>query len=146
VHARAGDRLGYDWADLRLSGPGNITPSAGLAPLTSAPAGPGFYELGEELSVTQTPTGILSSVVVAGSGGAALQAESWAVPRPVASPASGHSPGAAHSGSGWEWPGTGIAAGIICAGLLAAWAARRARHPRRRRHSKHRSPSRQSVR
>jgi hypothetical protein len=155
VHVRAGDRLGYDWADLRLSSPGYATLSAGLAPLTSAPAGPGFFELGEELSVTQTPAGILSSVVVAGSGGAALQAESWAVPRPVApsasrppsrtqTGASGSESGAAHSSSGWGWPGTGIAAGVICAGLLTAWAARRAR--RQRRYSKHRTPRHQSVR
>jgi hypothetical protein len=160
VHVRAGDRLGYDWADLRLSGPGYATPSAGLAPLTSAPAGPGFHELGEELSVTQTPTGILSSVVVAGNGGAALQAESWAVPRPAAPPASsrpssrppsrtqagasGSESGAAHSGSGWGWPGTWIAAGVICAGLLAAWTARRARRQRRR--TKHRMPGHRSLR
>jgi hypothetical protein len=158
VHTRAGDHLGYDWADLRLNGQGFASMTGGLAPLTASPAGRGFFEIGEEMSMAQTPTGLLSTMVVAGSGGAALQAESWAVPRPAAPPpssrpssrppsraqtgASGSESGAAHSG--WGWPGTWIAAGVICAGLLAAWAARRAR--RRRRHSKHRLPSHQSVR
>ena len=131
VHTRAGDHLGYDWADLRLPGPGGASgPSgpapAGLAPLTASPAGPGYFELGEETSVTQTPTGLLSSFVVASAGGATLQTVSWTVPR--ASPA-GHSPPAT---------AIAIAAVIAAAGLFAAWAARRrvgqracARAPRR---------------
>jgi hypothetical protein len=123
VHIRAGDHLGYDWADLRLRGPGGASgPSgqglapAGLARLTASPAGPGYFELGEETSVTQTPTGLLSSFVVAGASGATLQTVSWTVPK---APPSGHSPlGTA----------IGAAAAVIAAvGLLAARAARRRR-------------------
>jgi hypothetical protein len=146
VHTRAGDHLGYDWADLRLNGQGYASMTGGLAPLTASPAGPGFHEIGEEMSMTQTPTGLLSAMLVAGSGGAALLTESWAVPRPVAPPSS-RPPSRAQTGapgSGWGGPGTWITAGVICAGLLAAWAARRAR--RQRRHTKHRVPRHQSVR
>ena len=122
VHTRAGDHLGYDWADLRLRGPGGASgPSgqglapAGLAPLTASPAGPGYFELGEETSVTQTPTGLLSSFVVAGASGATLQTVSWTVPK---APPAGHSP-----------PGAAIGAAAVIAavGLLAARAARRRR-------------------
>jgi hypothetical protein len=145
VHVRAADRLGYDWADLRISGQGPATASAGLAPLTPAPAGPGFFELGEELSVTGSPSGLLSSVVVAGRGGAVLQTESWTAPRPAitASPsartpapvpapsrtrpgARGAQAGAARSGSVWAWLVIAAAAVIIVsAALLAARTARR---------------------
>ena len=137
VHDRAGDRLGYDWADLRIDGRGYGIVSAGLASLTPSPSGPGFFELGEELSMTQTPSGLLSAVVVAGSGGAALETRSWAVPRPAATlpPSARPSPSrpdatrhgvsdAARPGSPWAWPVTWTAAAIIiCAGLFAAWAA-----------------------
>jgi hypothetical protein len=146
VHVRAGDHLGYDRADLRFDGEGRASVSAWPAPLTPSPAGPGFFEIGEEMSMTQTPTGLLSTMVVAGSSGAALRTESWAVPRTVVLP-SPRPPSRAQtdaSGSGWGWPGTWIAAGVICAGLLAAWAVRRAR--RQRRHTKHRLPRHQSVR
>ena len=81
VHVRSGDHLGYDWTDLGLRGP--LTSSGALVPLTASPAGPGFFEIGEELEVSATPTGLLSSMVVAGAGGAALETRFW----PVASPA-----------------------------------------------------------
>src|ERR1017187_8380473 len=42
VHAREGDRLGYDWADLSLDQAGHATAKDTLALLTPAPAGPGF--------------------------------------------------------------------------------------------------------
>ena len=146
VHVRAADRLGYDWADLRISGPGPATAPAGLAQLTPAPAGPGFFELGEELSVTGSPSGLLSAVVVAGRGGAVLQTESWTAPRPAvsASPSSqtpalvpapsrtragarGAQAGAARSGSVWAWLVIAAAAVIVVVGaaLLAARTARR---------------------
>jgi hypothetical protein len=126
VHGRAGDNLGYDWADLRLDGHGYAGVSAGPAPLTASPAGPGFFEIGEEMSMTQTPTGLLSTMVVAGRGGAAVETESWAVPHLVATP-SGRTGATGHDEAVWT-----AAAIISFAGLLAAWAARRARRPRRR--------------
>jgi hypothetical protein len=140
VHVRAADRLGYDWADLRVSARGPATAPAGLARLTPAPAGPGFFELGEELSVTGSPSGLLSAVVVAGRGGAVLQTESWTAPGPViavpppdrasaARPAPsraiagarGARAAAARSGGVWAW--LVIAAAVVCAlgaALLAA--------------------------
>jgi hypothetical protein len=72
VHAREGDRLGYDWADLSLDQAGHATAKDTLALLTPAPRRPGILRLGEELSITRTPGGLLSSVVVAGRGGASL--------------------------------------------------------------------------
>ena len=44
VHAREGDRLGYDWADLSLDQAGHATAKDTLALLTPAPAGPGFFD------------------------------------------------------------------------------------------------------
>ena len=128
VHTRAGDHLGYDWADLRLRGPGGAGgPSgqglapAGLAPLTASPAGPGYFELGEETSVTQTPTGLLSSFVVAGASGATLQTVSWTVPK---APPAGHSPLGTAIGAA---AAVVVIAVIAAVGLLAARAARRRR-------------------
>jgi len=145
VHVRTGDRLGYDSADLSIGGHGPVAAQAGLAPMTPSPAGPGFFELGEELSVTASPGGLLSAVVVAGRDGAVLQTESWAVPGPVtpASPAERPAPersqtqagvrgkAAAHSGRAWAWPAGAAAAVILaCAGLLAAVRATRRRGTR----------------
>jgi len=48
VHVRAGDRLGYDSADLSISAHGPVAAQARLAPLTPSPTGPGFFELGED--------------------------------------------------------------------------------------------------
>jgi hypothetical protein len=140
VHVRSGDHLGYDWTDLGLRGP--LTSSGALAPLTASPAGPGFFEIGEELEVSATPTGLLSSMVVAGAGGAALETRFWPVASP-ATPAPSGSPGrpayaspsarasaASHSDSSaparpWPWV-AGIVAGA--AALIALWRLRRTRH------------------
>jgi hypothetical protein len=145
VHARVGDRLGYDWADLSLDQAGHATVAGSLAPLTSAPAGPGFFELGEELSISRTPGGLLSSVVVAGQDGASLETRSWAVPRPAAAPSARRSAarapgapavraGAARSAASpartVAWAVAAIVV-VACLALLIAWAARR---PRRARH------------
>jgi hypothetical protein len=147
VHTRAGDRLGYDWADLRVES-GHAAVSGGLAPLTPAPSGPGFFEIGEELLLTRTPSGLLTSVVVAGSGGAALETKSWTLPRPTPpatrpSPSSSPTPTRADAtrsprpeatrpAGAWASPATWLAVVlIICAGLLATWAALRSRRARR---------------
>ena len=140
VHVRSGDRLGYDWTDLGLRGP--LTSSSALVPLTASPTGPGFFEIGEELEVSATPAGLLSSMVVAGAGGAALETRFWPVASP-ATPASSASPGrrasaspsarasaASHSDStaparSWSWV-AGIVAGA--AALIALWRLRRTRH------------------
>ena len=89
VHVRSGDRLGYDWTDLGLRGP--LTSSSALVPLTASPTSTGFFEIGEELEVSATPAGLLSSMVVAGAGGAALETRFWPVASP-ATPASSASP------------------------------------------------------
>ena len=138
VHVRSGDHLGYDWTDLGLRGP--LTASGALTPLTASLAGPGFFEIGEELEVSATPTGLLSSMVVAGAGGAALQTQFWpvasrATPAPSASPGRPASPSArasaaTHSDSSapaspWPWA-AGIVAGA--AALIALWRLRRTRH------------------
>ncbi len=140
VHVRSGDHLGYDWTDLGLRGP--LASSSALVPLTASPAGPGFFEIGEELEVSATPTGLLSSMVVAGAGGAALETRFWPVASP-ATPAPSARPGrpasaspsarasaASHSDSRaparpWPWV-AGIVAGA--AALIALWRLRRTRH------------------
>ncbi len=145
VHMRAGDRLGYDSADFRLGGDGLAVARAGLAPLTPSPIGPGYFELGEELSITASPGGLLFAAVVAGRDGAVLQTESWAVPRPVTpgSPSERPAPersrtqagvrrqeGAARPGRAWAWPAGAAAVILACAGLLAAVRATRWRGTR----------------
>ena len=93
VHVRSGDRLSYDQADVRVAPPSRGAPPApaaetGLTPVTPAPNGPGFFEIGEELSITRVPGGLLAPVVVAGGSGARLETLTW----PQA--------GGRHSGSG----------------------------------------------
>ncbi|MGH3397632.1 MAG: hypothetical protein ACRDPO_23350, partial [Streptosporangiaceae bacterium] len=130
VHGRAGDRLGYDRADLQL-GQDGYAMTAGLASLTASPAGPGFFEIGEELSLTSSPGGLLSAVVVAGRDGAVLQTESWALPHQAASPSAssptGRSspsrtragpgvsggPEAGGSSDGWDWAAGSAAMAIV---------------------------------
>jgi hypothetical protein len=156
VHARAGDHLGYDWADLHADQTGPMTVTSPLAPLTPAPAGPGFFELGEELSISAVPGGLLTSVVVAGQDGASLQTRFWAVPRPAADPAASSrrpaatrpaarpsttSPAAAGRASGAAAASPGalgipvpaaagaVALAVAGLALLLTWAVRR---PRRR--------------
>ena len=150
VHTRSEDRLGYDWANVRVNGAGAGTLSAGLAPLTPAPAGPGFFEIGEELSMAWTPAGLLSSVVVAGRAGATLEMATLATPLPAATPrgkatsarpASATSPGPAHGTAsgrsvGARQPGAAtvavwVAGGLLfCAVVLASWLAWRRRSGR----------------
>jgi len=146
VHVRAADRLGYDWTNLRLDG-AEVHQAARLARLTPSPAGPGFFELGEELTLSGSPGGLLSAVVVAGRDGAVLQAESWTAPYPAAASASaaasapaarpGSAPnparpravsrGAARASDPASlWAGAAAAVTItLCLGLLAVRAARR---------------------
>jgi hypothetical protein len=157
VHTRSGDRLGYDWADVRVTGTGAGTLSAGLAPLTPAPAGPGFFEIGEELSIARTPAGLLSSVVVAGRAGAALETATLGTPLPAATssatpratatsarPGPAKSPGPAPATASGRAPGSAgarqpgaaalaawLAGGLsCCAVVLAGWLAWRRRSRR----------------
>jgi hypothetical protein len=73
VHARLGDRLGYDWAGVTMTSQGPAVSPAGLTVVTPAPPGPGFFEIGEELALAPTPGGLLTAVVVAGHDGAVLE-------------------------------------------------------------------------
>jgi len=86
VHTRSGDRLGYDWAGITLTGHGPSASSPGLAALTQAPSGPGFFEIGEELALTPTQGGLLTAVVVAGQDGAALETATFSAPPASAPP------------------------------------------------------------
>ena len=86
VHTRSGDRLGYDWASITLTGHGPSASSPGLAALTQAPSGPGFFEIGEELALTPTQGGLLTAVVVAGQDGAALETATFSAPPAAAAP------------------------------------------------------------
>jgi hypothetical protein len=80
VHTRAGDRLGYDWADVTATGQGPAVSPAGLTALTPAPPGPGFFEIGEELALSPTQDGLLTAVVVAGQDGATLETATFSTP------------------------------------------------------------------
>jgi hypothetical protein len=87
VHTRSGDRLGYDWAGVSMTSQGPAVSSAGLTALTPAPPGPGFFEIGEELALARSPGGLLTAVVVAGHGGAALETATFSAPPPAGVPA-----------------------------------------------------------
>jgi hypothetical protein len=86
VHTRSGDRLGYDWADITVTGQGPAVSSPGLTALTPAPPGPGFFEIGEELALASTQGGLLTAVVVAGQDGAALETATFSAPPAAAAP------------------------------------------------------------
>ncbi len=88
VHARSGDRLGYDWADVTVATQGPAVSPAGLMALTQAPPGPGFFEIGEELALARTQGGLLTAVVVAGQDGAALETATFSPPPAAAAPPS----------------------------------------------------------
>jgi hypothetical protein len=118
VHTRLDDRLGYDWADVSVDGPGPGISHGGLTALTPAPPGPGFFEIGEELALARTQTGLLTAVVVAGRDGATLETAMFNAPRAAAVPPGGAGTPAAASGtrppgtpttSGRAAPGTGTA-------------------------------------
>ncbi|MHB8451032.1 MAG: hypothetical protein ACYDAQ_11365 [Mycobacteriales bacterium] len=145
VHARAGDRLGYASTVLGVSPGSPPHPLSGLQAITADPAGPGFFELGEELTLASGAGRELAAEVLAGPGGASLLVQSWpqpasALPSPVPAPrTSGPLPSAAsdpggggNSGggvTGWLLLG-GIGASGLAAGTLAAGARRRARRSR----------------
>ena len=86
VHARAGDGLGYDWADVTVTAQGPSVSPAGLTALTPAPPGPGFFEIGEELALAPTPGGLLTALVVAGQDGATLETATFSAPLVAATP------------------------------------------------------------
>jgi len=71
------DRRGLP-GDTSLDGGAAALPGT-LTPATPAPAGPGFFELGEELSVARTASGLMSAVVVAGRDGAVLDSGIWTI-------------------------------------------------------------------
>jgi hypothetical protein len=108
VHTRAGDRLGYDWADVTAPGQGPDVSSAGLTALTPAPHGPGFFEIGEELALSRTRGGLLTAVVVAGQGGAALETAMFSAPAATVPPGKTGTPA---STSRTRPPGTPAAPG-----------------------------------
>ena len=86
VHTRSGDRLGYHWASITLTSRGPAVSLAGLRELTPAPPGPGFFEIGEELALARTHDGLLTAVVVAGQGGAALETATFTAPPAAVTP------------------------------------------------------------
>jgi len=117
VHARAGDRLGYDWADVTVTGQGPIVGSPGLTALTPAPPGPGFFEIGEELALSRTQDGLLTAIVVAGQDGAALETATFSAPPAAVPPGNARTPvspsrtppAGATGGSGHAAPGASTA-------------------------------------
>jgi hypothetical protein len=118
VHTRLGDRLGYDWADVTVSGQGPRVSHAGLTALTPAPSGPGFFEIGEELALAPTQDGLLTAVVVAGRDGATLETAAFnAPPAATAPPSSAQTP---TSTAGTGRPGTPTASGHAAPGRSPA--------------------------
>jgi hypothetical protein len=105
VHTRLGDRLGYDWAGITVTGQGPSVGSPGLTALTQAPPGPGFFELGEELALAPARGGLLTAVVVAGQDGAALKTATFSAP-PPATPAPSATATASPSTAGKPTSGT----------------------------------------
>jgi hypothetical protein len=166
VHTRLGDRLGYDWADVAVGGPGPAVSHAGLSALTSAPPGPGFFEIGEELALAPTQTGLLTAVVVAGRDGATLETVTFNAPPTAAAPAgkagtpaaSGARPPGTPAASGRAAPGTGAAraansrpsglavtaawlgAAALCGAAVAGGLLLRRRRPRAGPPARHRPP------
>jgi hypothetical protein len=108
AHTRARDSLGYDWTDVTLGGQGPSVSHAGLTALTAAPPGPGFFEIGEELALARTPDGLLTAVVVAGRGGAALETAAFGAPTAAIVPTGS---GTASAAPGTGSPGTPAASG-----------------------------------
>jgi hypothetical protein len=155
AHWRAGDRLGYESADLSVprssDGPAPAAALGGLVPATPAPSGPGFYEIGEEISLAPAPGGLLASVVVAGEAGARVQTLAWRTPaapaapvgpsaktsRPsAAAPAGTAARAAASHAAARGWTGRLTAAWtaaalFLLAAALSAWRLRRRRAARR---------------
>jgi hypothetical protein len=86
VHTRLGDRLGYDWTDVTVTGQDPAVSPAGLTALTQAPSGPGFFEIGEELALARTQGGLLTALVVGGQDGAALETATFSAPPAAIAP------------------------------------------------------------
>ena len=93
VHTRAGDRLGYDWADVTVDSRDLGVSAGGLTALTPAPPGPGFFEIGEELALSRTQDGLLTAMVVAGQDGATLETAMFSTPPAAAKPGKAGTPG-----------------------------------------------------
>jgi hypothetical protein len=137
---------------------------AGLTALTPAPPGPGFFEIGEELTLARSPGGLLAAVVVAGHGRAELETATFSAP-PAAtvpgeaagtpastrpSPGVAGTPGRTAPGTGPAraanaWPGGSAAtaawvaaAALGCAAVAGALLLRRRRGIARRRPPSHR--------
>jgi hypothetical protein len=119
VHTRTGDRLGYDWAAVTLNATKPAVSRTGLTALTPAPAGPGFFEIGEELALAPTHSGLLTAVVVAGQDRATLEIATFSAPPPA--PASRG--GAPSVRPGTRPPGTPSASRHAAASAGAARAA-----------------------
>ncbi len=168
VHIRLGDRLGYDWVDVTAGDQGPSVSHAGLTALTPAPAGPGFFEIGEELALAPTQDGLLTAIVVGSQDGATLETATFSTPPAATAPPSraGTSTGTAGTRrqgtpttSGHAAPGTsatadansrssglavtaawGGAAALCCAVALGALVLRR-RRPGTRPPARHHSSS-----
>lgn len=140
VHTRHRDRLGYDWADVTLDGQ---RPSvAGLTALTAAPPGPGFFEIGEELTLVRTQRGLLTAIVVAGRDRAELETAMFSAPPapaaaqgtpPQGTPPQGTPPTSGHAARGSRPSGSTVtvawlgAAALCGAAVMAALVLRRRR-------------------
>jgi hypothetical protein len=143
VHTRVGDHLGYDWAGITVTSQGPRTSSPGLTALTPAPPGPGFFEIGEELTLATAPGGLLSAVVVAGQHGATLETARFSAPpaptatatpsttsRPASATRTPGTPGAsgraapgtstARAGQGWPTGSSATVAWLAVAALCCA--------------------------
>ena len=133
AHFRSHDALGYQWAPIDLSHPG--APRVGESQTLIIPApGPGFYEIGEVLSLVPSASGAaVDGAVVSGSSSESrVVLATWALPEPASpagspSPAALASPGRAPPGSTSStrgsrppWVILGLAALAILAAAVAA--------------------------
>lgn len=133
-HTRIGDALGYDSVALDVSG----APAAG-APESVIPAlgGPGYFELGETLSLGTFGPSDVATVVSGSPSASRVLVAMWGLPAalasPSASPAASHSPVAPPSpaATGTTAPGTrtdhsargghgGLILGAAVVGVLVA--------------------------
>jgi hypothetical protein len=140
VHLRVGDRLGY--ATALLPAAAGAASTSSVSAVTPDPAGPGFFEIGEELTLSTVGSRLVTAEVVGGAAGAQLQTQSWPLPAvavtrppvPARSPLptrrlADHAAAGARSGSGG-----GLVAVVVVAVVLAAGGvALRRRGLRRRR-------------
>lgn len=86
THLRVGDALGYATAVLSVNS--GALAAGPLLPVTAQVAGPGFFEIGEELYLQPAPAGLVAAVVLAGPAGATLQELTWRVTTPATPAAS----------------------------------------------------------